>query len=189
MMHYDTVKDALNKMTNRNVELYMEMIWDVAEFNSKFEIKTDIDLQSKLVCEEVFEWMEELLNYGMTTNLMKETIDILYVLEGLAVMLMNEEKTEFEVYNEEKLRKAIAYINDTISNVANLFEEYETLSAWKKVHKSNMSKLDVDGNVIRREDGKVLKSDLYKPADLSDVVNKYTTIEILEDIKEELTED
>ena len=31
-----------------------------------------------------------------------------------------------------------------------------------EVHKSNMSKLGPDGEVLRREDGKILKSELYK---------------------------
>jgi len=38
------------------------------------------------------------------------------------------------------------------------------------VHKSNMSKLDEDGNPIYREDGKVLKGPNYKPPDLSDLI-------------------
>lgn len=41
---------------------------------------------------------------------------------------------------------------------------------FKEVHRSNMSKLDSDGNVIRREDGKVLKSELYSPADLKPIL-------------------
>ena len=41
--------------------------------------------------------------------------------------------------------------------------------AMDRVHKSNMSKLDEDGNPIYREDGKVLKGPNYKPPDLSDL--------------------
>ena len=41
--------------------------------------------------------------------------------------------------------------------------------ALDRVHKSNMSKLDEDGNPIYREDGKVLKGPNYKPPDLSDL--------------------
>ena len=41
--------------------------------------------------------------------------------------------------------------------------------ALDRVHKSNMSKLDDDGNPIYREDGKVLKGPNYKPPDLSDL--------------------
>ena len=43
-------------------------------------------------------------------------------------------------------------------------------TAFERVHKSNMSKLDDDGRPIRRSDGKVIKSNNYKPPNLSDLV-------------------
>ena len=42
--------------------------------------------------------------------------------------------------------------------------------ALDRVHKSNMSKLDTEGNPIYREDGKVLKGPNYKPPTLTDLV-------------------
>ncbi len=42
--------------------------------------------------------------------------------------------------------------------------------AMYRVHQSNMSKLDIDGNPIYREDGKVLKGPYYKPPNLEDLV-------------------
>jgi NTP pyrophosphatase (non-canonical NTP hydrolase) len=42
--------------------------------------------------------------------------------------------------------------------------------ALDRVHKSNMSKLDDNGNPIYREDGKVLKSKNYRPPNLTDLV-------------------
>ena len=42
--------------------------------------------------------------------------------------------------------------------------------ALRRVHQSNMSKLDEGGKPIYREDGKVLKSKNYKPPTLSDLV-------------------
>jgi len=42
--------------------------------------------------------------------------------------------------------------------------------ALRRVHKSNMSKLDDDGKPVKREDGKVLKGPNYQPPDLSDLV-------------------
>ena len=42
--------------------------------------------------------------------------------------------------------------------------------AFNRVHKSNMSKLDKEGNPIYREDGKVIKSDCYQPPKLKDLV-------------------
>lgn len=47
--------------------------------------------------------------------------------------------------------------------------------ALDRIHKSNMSKLDEQGNPIYRRDGKVLKSDGYKPPQLEDLVVPSTT--------------
>jgi predicted HAD superfamily Cof-like phosphohydrolase len=43
-------------------------------------------------------------------------------------------------------------------------------SAFNRVHASNMSKLDADGNPVYREDGKVIKSDCYQPPNLKRLV-------------------
>lgn len=42
---------------------------------------------------------------------------------------------------------------------------------FEEVHRSNMSKLDKDGKVIYREDGKILKSDLFSPPDLKKILS------------------
>ena len=42
--------------------------------------------------------------------------------------------------------------------------------ALHRVHESNMSKLDEDGNPIFRKDGKVLKGPNYAPPSLEDLV-------------------
>jgi predicted HAD superfamily Cof-like phosphohydrolase len=42
--------------------------------------------------------------------------------------------------------------------------------ALDRVHQSNMSKLDDNGNPIYREDGKVLKGPNYQPPNLTDLV-------------------
>lgn len=42
--------------------------------------------------------------------------------------------------------------------------------AYAEVHRSNMSKLLPNGNVVRREDGKVLKGPNYTEADMSQFV-------------------
>lgn len=48
-----------------------------------------------------------------------------------------------------------------------------------EVHRANMSKLDTDGSVLRREDGKVLKGPKYKAPDVEFVLG----------LKEEIIED
>jgi predicted HAD superfamily Cof-like phosphohydrolase len=41
---------------------------------------------------------------------------------------------------------------------------------WDEVNRSNMSKT-VDGKLIKREDGKVLKPDTYSPPDIATILN------------------
>jgi len=43
---------------------------------------------------------------------------------------------------------------------------------FEEIQRSNMSKLDKDGNPIYREDGKVLKSDQYFKPDIASILNK-----------------
>ncbi|MDN3352165.1 MazG nucleotide pyrophosphohydrolase domain-containing protein [Actinomadura sp. DC4] len=45
-----------------------------------------------------------------------------------------------------------------------------------EVHRSNMTKADEDGRVIRRKDGKVLKSARYTPPDVAAVLRAQTEV-------------
>jgi predicted HAD superfamily Cof-like phosphohydrolase len=45
---------------------------------------------------------------------------------------------------------------------------------FDEVQRSNMSKLDKDGNVLYRADGKILKSDLFTKPSLEPIVRLYT---------------
>ena len=49
--------------------------------------------------------------------------------------------------------------------------EWDLEEALDRVHKSNMSKLGLDGKPIRRADGKVLKGPNYEPPILKDLIN------------------
>ena len=49
--------------------------------------------------------------------------------------------------------------------------EWDLEEALDRVHKSNMSKLGLDGKPIRRSDGKVLKGPNYNPPILNDLIN------------------
>lgn len=44
---------------------------------------------------------------------------------------------------------------------------------FDEVHRSNMSKLDDQGKPVRREDGKVLKSDLFSKPDILSILENY----------------
>lgn len=50
-------------------------------------------------------------------------------------------------------------------------KKFDAIGAWNEVARSNMSKIDpTTGKVIRREDGKILKPEGWKPPDLSKYV-------------------
>jgi predicted HAD superfamily Cof-like phosphohydrolase len=48
--------------------------------------------------------------------------------------------------------------------------EGKMTEVFEEIQRSNMSKLDKNGNAIYREDGKVLKSDLYSKPDLASIL-------------------
>ena len=49
--------------------------------------------------------------------------------------------------------------------------DWDLEHALDRIHKSNMSKLGLDGKPIRRQDGKVLKGPKYQPPNLTDLVS------------------
>lgn len=84
--------------------------------------------------------------------------------------LIQEEYTEFARAPElsaEDVKEAVDMLVVTIGYLYSIGVDAE--EAWRRVHASNMSKL-VDGKLIKREDGKVLKPDTYKPPVLDDLL-------------------
>lgn len=49
-------------------------------------------------------------------------------------------------------------------------QEWDMDEAMRRIHKSNMSKLDEEGKPIYRADGKVLKGENYAPPILDDLI-------------------
>lgn len=45
---------------------------------------------------------------------------------------------------------------------------------FDEVHRSNMSKLDENGNVVRRDDGKVLKGKNFEPPRIAEILDRKT---------------
>lgn len=57
--------------------------------------------------------------------------------------------------------------------------------AWQEVWASNMSKIDpVSGKVIKRADGKILKPETYRAADVSRFISKKMGDDVLRDLRE-----
>ncbi len=84
--------------------------------------------------------------------------------------LEREESVPLELY--ANMLKELADVQITLSGMSVAVKPLKELQiAFERVHKSNMSKLDADGNPIYREDGKVLKGPNYFLPDLSDLIS------------------
>ena len=91
-------------------------------------------------------------------------------LEGLRYSLVLEEFNEFEgAHSKENLLKELADLVYVLYGYAATYG-LNLDEAVRRVHESNMSKLDDNGEPVRRADGKVLKGPNYKEAELGDLI-------------------
>ena len=93
--------------------------------------------------------------------------------------LILEEFKEFLEAEGMLFRQSLSLHEDALKELADLVYvcyqyaanmEWDLDEALRRVHESNMSKLDEDGKPTYMEDGKVLKSKNYKPPTLQDLV-------------------
>lgn len=87
--------------------------------------------------------------------------------------LIDEEWSEFhEAYHHEPQDHVLKELADLVyvcyQYAAN--EGWDLDEAMDRIHKSNMSKLDENGEPILRGDGKVLKGPQYQPPHLGDLI-------------------
>lgn len=141
----------------------------VAEFIVAFNGSLDPRLWVSLIDEEMQELLAE--KYGTAEHL-KELCDLLYVSTGLALtatehvgMLMREQEREAVIKQQGKVSRAL-------DSGLEHYGEKVFMEAFARVHTSNMSKLDSNGNPVLREDGKVMKGPNYKKPDLTDLLGK-----------------
>lgn len=91
----------------------------------------------------------------------------------LRLKLIKEEVSELEQAIEQNNLIEIAdALTDILYVVYGAGATYgiDLDACFKEVHRSNMSKLDKNGNPIYRKDGKVLKGPYYKPPDLESIL-------------------
>lgn len=110
------------------------------------------------------------LETAPTADISDETI-------ALRVSLIQEELNEYRQAAEDRDLVGIAdALSDLLYVVLGTYVAHGLQdvaeSLFAEVHRSNMSKLDADGQVIYRSDGKVLKSHLWEPPDLARILNQ-----------------
>lgn len=109
-------------------------------------------------------------NYKPTVELSKADIELRY-------RLMTEENDE---YLEAAKNGDIVEVADALGDMLYILcgtilkhgMQDKIVEVFEEIQRSNMSKLDVDGNPIYREDGKVLKSDQYFRPDIKTILEK-----------------
>ena len=114
------------------------------EFRSKYNLKNSPDrqargVQHKLIVEEFKEFLEA---------------------EGMLFM----HGRNHQEHALKELADLVYVCYQYAENMGWFLDE-----ALDRVHQSNLSKLDDDGNPIYRDDGKVLKGPNYKPPNLEDL--------------------
>ena len=114
------------------------------EFRSKYNLKNSHDrstrdVQKKLIVEEFKEFLEA---------------------EGFLFM----HGRNHQEHALKELADLVYVCYQYAENMGWFLDE-----ALDRVHKSNLSKLDEEGNPIYRDDGKVLKGPYYKPPTLEDL--------------------
>lgn len=140
------------------------------EFIKAFGASLDARLWYKLVKEEIAE-LKEAMDKDDKANTLKELCDVLYVYGPFNTFI--ETAVQADLIPEEEAKEITEYLQTNMKifqKAVTLFPPMVVYEAFVRVHKSNMSKLGLDGKPIKREDGKVMKGPNYAPPDLSDLV-------------------
>ena len=135
----------INKLKNLVLEFY----------NSKM----------RLYDEEISELKVALDEYNLLESF-DALADIMYIYMG------NNIENVSEVFDKDPVKIYEDYINfkKIIDNLFNIkIEDSDFLAIFIEVHKSNMSKLDENGNPVYREDGKIIKSNLFFKPNISNM--------------------
>ncbi|MFT4601649.1 MAG: putative HAD superfamily Cof-like phosphohydrolase [Arenicella sp.] len=107
-------------------------------------------------------------NYKPTTELTEGDINLRY-------KLMAEENDEYlEAAKDGDLIEIADALGDQLyilcGTILKHGMQHKIAEVFEEIQRSNMSKLDKDGNPIYREDGKVLKSDQYFKPDIASIL-------------------
>lgn len=107
-------------------------------------------------------------NHKPTVNLTEKEIQLRF-------RLMQEENQEYlEAANNGDLVEVADALGDMLyilcGTILKHGMQHKIMDVFEEIQRSNMSKLDKDGQPIYREDGKVLKSDLYFKPDIKRIL-------------------
>ena len=110
----------------------------------------------------------------------KPTTDVPQEIIALRVRLLQEELDEYREAAEAGDLVGVAdALTDLLYVLLGTYVTHGLQDAagelFAEVHRSNMSKLDQNGRPVYREDGKVIKSELFSEPDLGPILDKWRT--------------
>lgn len=140
------------------------------QFISTFEASVDPRLWMKLVEEETKE-LEEALEGTSRREILKETTDLMYVTIGFNLTSAGPEQIGlFSSREYDELMGKLKKASEVHEKAMDRLGDTNHFEAFRRIHLSNMSKLDDSGKPIKREDGKILKGPNYKEPNLEDLI-------------------
>ena len=109
-------------------------------------------------------------NYTPTTELLINDIELRH-------RLMEEENNEYlEAAKKGDLVEVTDALGDQLYILCGTILKHglqdKIIEVFEEIQRSNMSKLDENGKAIYREDGKIMKSELYFKPDIRSILNK-----------------
>lgn len=159
--HKDLVADFMVLMEQWSPEAPKVDVSNLSELDVK-----NSRLRLKLILEELEEMFEAFLE--------NETYKVVFA-PLFGILQHNIDKLEKESLDIDRLAVLDAivdqdYINSGTSVWLNLPQE----EAFQAVHSNNLTKVDpITGKVIKRADGKILKSPSYVPVDLQPILDSH----------------
>ena len=159
--------------------MYKKMIEQVKEFYEAFKQEGYLQkygitpermvLRNKLWNEECEELVEAISKKDKV-QILDAIIDMLYIRIGTLLERYGELKIKVDIIVERdiEIKSCREYFAKHFGNNPKLLRD-----AFDEVHRSNMSKLDENGEPIFREDGKIIKSHLFIQPDLTGVLLQY----------------
>ncbi|MGB0404380.1 MAG: hypothetical protein ACPGEG_09810 [Salibacteraceae bacterium] len=121
---------------------------------------------SKLSLQDAIEYVQKFHDSFGVYSTDQPTVDVNPELIDLRHKLMAEENDEYlEAAKEGDLVEVADALGDMLYILCGTMithgMQHKIEEVYSEIQRSNMSKLDKDGKPIYREDGKVMKSDLY----------------------------
>jgi len=154
------------------------LVVTVDEADSVVSARNQASVTPKQQLVKLGEVLARVLDFHEAFDLPREPLPTSHVSgtrAQLRVRLLREEVEEFADATE---RRDLVAIADALADV--VYVAYGSAITYgldldavvREVHRSNMSKLDACGAPVLREDGKVLKSERYRPPNVGNVIDE-----------------